>query len=174
MASNQAVLDAVARRLQEAPEQVLPTLRVLGDLDALPGPGASRTVALARKVNADRLSAELDRFRQSAYSTSEVRPMLGGVTRQAVAARVAAGSLLSLEISGRSYFPDWQFGPDGVLPGVSQLISALRADGRGALAADALMRTPLPETGGRSPAELLAAGDVATALHYVVVATGGF
>lgn len=170
---NQAVLDAVARRLAETPDQVLPTLRLLADPDALPGGYEQTAVALSRRLNAERMQEHLTTFRTQAYTTGEVRELLGGVTRQAAASRVASGSLLALEIAGRSYFPAWQFGPDGPWPGLGKVLHALVEGGRGALASDALMRTPLPEERGRTPADLLAAGRVGDAVHYVVTAGGG-
>jgi len=164
---NQAVLAAVARRLEEAPEQVLPTLRLLADPDALPERLEPSAVALARRVNAQRLQERLGEFRDGAQTTTEVRELLGGVSRQAVASRVASGTLLSLEVAGRSWFPSWQFGPDGPWPRLAEVLRELLRDGRGVLAADALMRQPLREEAGRSAADLLAAGRVDDALHYV-------
>jgi hypothetical protein len=151
----------------------MPTLRLLADPDALPDNDDLETVELARKVNAERLAARRAEFRGHALSTAEVRNLLG-VTRQAIAARVANDSLLALQIGGTSYFPDWQFGSDGPLAGLGKVLAALVSRGRGALAADALMRSPLPEENGRSPADLLADGDVDRVLHYVVAAGGGF
>ena len=171
--SASVVLEAVARRLEEDPEQVMPTLRLLADRDALPEVADDRTVDLARQVNAERLATRRAEFRARAYSTAEVRVLLGDVTRQAVSLRVAKRGLLSLELAGTSYFPDWQFGPDGPLPGLNRIVAALTANGRGVLAADALMRTPLEEEGGRTPAQLLGDGDAETAVHYVTVAGGG-
>jgi hypothetical protein len=52
-----------------------------------------------------------------------VRVLLGGVTRQAVSLRVANKGLVLLELAGTSYFPDWQFGPDGRVPGLSRVPS---------------------------------------------------
>jgi hypothetical protein len=167
--ANQAVLAAVARRLKEDPDRVLPTLRLLADPDALPDRVERPVVELAHKVNAGRLQELLEDFRANSYTTSEVRELLGGVTRQAVASRVSSGTLLSHEIAGRSYFPDWQFGPDGPHRGLSELLHAL-VDGRGALAADALARRALPEEKGRSVADLLAGGRLEDALHYVATA----
>jgi riboflavin biosynthesis pyrimidine reductase len=80
--------------------------------------------------------------------------------------------LLALEVGGRLYFPDWQFGPEGPRAGLGQVLEALSAEHRGVLAADALMRTALPEAGGRSAADLLAAGDIDAAVHYVRAAGG--
>jgi hypothetical protein len=173
MAGNASLLQAVARRLQEDPQHVMPTLRLLADQDALPDHADEETVDLARQVNAERLSAIRVEFRALAHSTSEVRALLGGVTRQAVALRVANKGLLSLELAGTSYFPNWQFGPDGPLSGLNRVVTALTGAGRGVLAADALMRTPLEEERGRTPAQLLATGDVETAVHYITVAGGG-
>lgn len=171
---NAAVLESVARRLAEEPQHVLPTLRLLADPDALPDRKDKATVALARRVNADRIAARRAQFRAQALSTGEVREVLGGVSRQAVGQRVANKTLLSLEIAGTSYFPDWQFGPDGLLPGLGRIIAGLVSGGRGALASDALMRTPLREERGRTPAQLLADGDVNRALRYIAVAGGDF
>jgi hypothetical protein len=173
MTGNANVLEAVARRLEEDPAQVLPTLRLLADRDALPEDADETTVELARQVNAERLVARRTEFRIRAHPTSEVRALLGGVTRQAVAFRVANKGLLSLEFGGTSYFPNWQFGPDGPLPGLNRVVAALAANGRGVLAADTLMRTPLEEERGRTPAQLLAAGDVDGAVHYITVSGGG-
>jgi hypothetical protein len=173
MAAEEAVLDAVARRLRESPDEVLPTLRLLADPDALPERADDHVVAVARRVNAHRLEEHLARFRQGALDTAEVRAALGGVTRQAVASRVASGSLLSLEIAGRSWFPSWQFGPEGVLPGLARVVQALAEDGRGALAADALARAPIAEERGASVADLLAAGRLDDAVHYVRTAAAG-
>jgi hypothetical protein len=171
--SPSVVLEAVARRLEEDPQQVMPTLRLLADRNALPDVADEETVDLARKVNAERLAARRAYFRAHALPTSEVRVLLGGVTRQAVSLRVANKGLLSLELAGTSYFPDWQFGPDGRLTGLSRVLAALTSTCRGVLAADAVMRTPLEEEGGCTPAQLLAAGDVDAAVHYVTVAGAG-
>jgi hypothetical protein len=164
---NQAVLAAVVRRLEESPEQVLPTLRLLADPDALPERLEPSAVVVARRLNTQRLQERLDTFRAGSLSTSQVRELLGGVSRQAVASRVASGSLLSMEVAGRSWFPSWQFGPDGPWPRLPEVLRELVQGGRGVLAADALMRQRLPEEGKRSPADLLAAGRVEDALHYV-------
>ena len=170
----EAVMAAVARRLEQDPQHVLLTLRLLADPDAVAAPSDTDTVRLARRVNVARLAERRETFRAQALSTAEVRKFLGGVTRQAVGARVAHGGLMSLEIAGTSYFPDWQFGPDGPLPGLPAVVDALAGDGRSALAADALMRTPLPEEDGRSPAQLLAEGDIELVLHYVTAAGADF
>ena len=81
-----------------------------------------------------------------------------------------ANNLLSLELAGRSLFPEWQFSDDGVRPGLRPVLALLRQGGRGALAADALMRTPVEDA--RTPADLFAAGDTELLRHYLSLAGG--
>jgi hypothetical protein len=166
-ASPKTVLDAVARRLAEDPEHVLPTLRLLADPDAVAEPGDTETLINARRLSARRLGERWEFLKSHSYTTSQARALLGDVSRQAVASRVANGTLMAKEIGGRLYFPDWQFGPDGVVTGLGQVLAALTRDLRGVLGADAIMRTALPEEGGRTPAQLLFEGDVDRALHYI-------
>jgi hypothetical protein len=170
--ANAAVLQSVAERLRDDPENVLPTLRLLADSQALPDREDETSVALARRLNAERLTERLAAFRAGSLVTSEVRALLGDVTRQAVSHRVTHDQLLALEIAGRLHFPDWQFSAEGTRPGLARIVTALQAGGRGALAADALMRGPIPEQGGRSAADLLAAGEVELAVHYLTTAGG--
>lgn len=161
------VLAAVERRLADEPERVLPTLRLLADPDALLDEDDQSTIALAKTLNAHRVVAMLRELRARSYTTAQVAEMLGGVSRQAVSLRVKNRRLLAIEISRRSYFPPWQFVDGRPVAGLPEVIEALTEDGRGALAADAVMRNPLPEEGGRTPAELLAAGELELALHYI-------
>jgi hypothetical protein len=173
MSSNDAVLAAVRRRLDSEPERVLPALQLLADPDALADPHDDTTVTLTKTLNAYREATALRELRARSYTTADVAQMLGGVSRQAVSARVAKGQLMSIEISRRSYFPSWQFVNGRPVTGLAEVITALTVDDGDVLAADALMRNPLPEEGGRSPAQLLASGDVTRTLHYIRVAGGG-
>jgi hypothetical protein len=162
-----AVLAAVQRRLDADPQRVLPTLQLLADPDALATDTDTDTIALARTLNHHRVVAALRELRANALSTAEVAQLLGGVSRQAVSLRVANRRLMAIEISGRSHFPDWQFGPAGVLDGLPRVIAELVTAGHNTFTADGLMRAPLPEEGDRSPADLLAVGDVERVLHYI-------
>jgi len=165
--SNQAVIAAVRRRLNEDPAHVLPILQLIIDPDALIAPLDEDTRSLARTLNAHRIVASLRELRSHSFSTDEVRAMLGGVSRQAVSQRVRANRLMSIEISGKSWFPDWQF-KDGVpVPGLPEVIKALHEAEQDTYSADALMRTSLPEEDGRSTADLLRGGDIDGAVHYV-------
>jgi len=173
-ASRQAVLAAVRRRLADEPDRVLPALRVIADPDALIEPGDESTISLARTVNTHRVVALLRELRERSYTTEQVRALLGGVSRQAVSQRVANNRLLAIQISGRSYFPDWQFVDGRPVEGLDRVLAALREVDAAWLGADALMRTALPEEGGRTIADLLAVGEVELALHYVRAVGGGF
>lgn len=155
----QAVLDAVVGRLEREPARVLPWLRLIADDDRLPAAEDRETVRMARRLNTERLAAARHRFADRSLTTAEVAALLGGVTRQAVSARVRAGRLLAVQLGGTLRFPDWQFGPEGPYVGLPALMTELCAQGRGGLAADALMRAPIDELAGRTPADLLAAGD---------------
>ncbi len=168
------VLTAVRRRLVEEPDQVLPTLRLLADPDALADPDDDSTISLAKTLNTHRVVALLRELRARSLTTEQVAALLGGVSRQAVSLRVANRRLLAFVISKRSYFPEWQFVDGQPVEGLPAIITALTEDGAGGLAADALMRTSLPEEGGRSPADLLASGELERALHYVRAIGGGF
>lgn len=58
-------------------------------------------------------------------SAAEVSQILG-ITRQAVDLRRKRGKLIGLMLGRHSYaYPAWQFGPDGVLPGLEQVLSEL-------------------------------------------------
>lgn len=169
---NEAVLEAVRQRLENEPDSVLPTLRLLIDPDS--NPLDESTVALAKTLNAYRVVASLRELRERSYSTSEIAEMLGGISRQAVSQRVAKGQLMSIQISGKAWFPDWQFKNGRPVDGLPDLISAFHELGDDTWTADAVMRTHLPEEGGRTPADILAGGDAKLALHYVYAVGHGF
>lgn len=172
--SRHAVLAAIERRLAEEPEHVLPALQLIADPDALIDAGDEVTISLARTLNAHRIVAGLREFRAHAYSTDDVRGMLGGVSRQAVSQRVRNKRLMSMEISGKSWFPDWQFAGGRPVAGLPEVLAALEAADQDAYTADAVMRSPYPEEQGHTLAELLHAGELDRVLHYVRILGGGF
>jgi hypothetical protein len=172
--SRQAVLAAVRKRLADEPDRVLPVLQLLVDPEAMIDPADDDTVSLARTLNAHRIVSRLRELRSRSYSTEQVREMLGGVSRQAVSQRVTNRRLLSIEISGKSYFPDWQFVDARIVAGLPQVIAALDELGEDTFGADSVMRTELAEEGGQTPAAILAAGYVERAVHYVWAIGGGF
>jgi hypothetical protein len=169
---NDAVLAAVRKRLEEDPDNVLPTLRLL--IDPTSNPLDESSLALAKMLNQYRVVTALRELRGRSYTTAEVAELLGGISRQAVSQRVAKGQLMSIQISGRAYYPDWQFVDGRPAERLPEIIAALRETEHETFSADAVMRTHLPEEGGRTPADLLAAGQSDLALHYVWAVGGGF
>jgi hypothetical protein len=173
-AARREVLTAVRRRLADEPDNVMPTLRLLADPDALADDGDESTLSLARTLNVHRIVALKREMRSRSYTTAQVGEMLGGVSRQAVSLRVKNKRLMAIDVSRHAYFPDWQFADGSPVDGLPDVLAALEEVGRDGLAADAVMRTALPEEGGRTPADLLAAGDVTRAVHYVRALGSGF
>ena len=167
MGAQATLLERVAARLAEDPAHVAPVLRLIADPDAMPD--RDEVSAAARRVNADRLTAEHKDFTTHALPGERVRAILGGITRQALHQRVRGRRLLALHLANNSWFPDWQFGPEGIRSGLADLLAELPDS---PLAADRAVREPVPEEGGRSIADLLAAGDLAKALHYARTAGG--
>lgn len=169
---NDAVLAAVRQRLDEDPDNVLPTLRLL--IDPHTNPLDESTLALAKTLNHYRMVTALRELRGRSFSTAEVAEMLGGISRQAVSQRVAKGQLMSIQISGKAWYPDWQFVDGRPADRLPEIIAILRELDEDTFSADAVMRTHLPEEGGKTPADLLAAGQSDLAVHYVQAVGGGF
>jgi hypothetical protein len=166
------LLRRVAARAAADPDAVLPVLRVLVGDDE-PAEVDEAVLGAAEIVNARRLAKARRTLAASALTTEGVCEVLGGASRQAVSARRARGGLLGLTVGAATYHPDWQFGPDGPLPGLPRVLAALREVRTSVLSADALMRTPQADLGGRSLADLLAAGEVDTVASRVLDTGGG-
>ena len=167
MGARATLLEQIAARLAEDPEHIAPVLRLIADPDAVPH--QPRLSEDAQRQNAARLVALRTELTTHALTGEQVRQLLGGISRQALHQRVRARRLLSLHLANQSWFPDWQFGPDGVRPGVPEVLAALPES---PVAADRIMRAPLPEEGRRSAADLLAAGKTDRAVHYARTAGG--
>lgn len=103
------------------------------------------------------------------YLTEQVRALLGGVSRQALADRAKRGTLLALKTrDGATVYPAWQLTTDGqVLPGLAEVLRLFAADEHGEVVDGwtlaSWLRTPLPELDGDSVTDRLRAGDVAAA-----------
>jgi hypothetical protein len=169
-ASDAPLLARVAARLREAPS-LRPVLELLADPDAVlaaDAPGAAQTSAAARRINEARSSVLVGAFLAHGLSTDEVRARLGGVSRQAVSERVRGGRLLGSRVRGSLSIPAWQFDSGGLAPRLHEVLGVL-AIRESAVAADAWMRQPIPEEGGRSAADLFVVGEVDLALHYLRV-----
>lgn len=156
-ASVSALLRRVSRRAADQPETVLPVLRVLaGEEPADPRIAPPPLLAAARTVNAARVERARRDFVEHGLTTEQVAGLLGIGSRQAVAQRRARGGLLGARVGATTYHPAWQFGDDGLAPGLARLLRLLPADAR---EADSIMRMPHSELGGRSLADLFRAGE---------------
>ncbi|MEP7054505.1 MAG: hypothetical protein ABI912_04585 [Actinomycetota bacterium] len=152
------LLSRVAARAAVDPESVLPVLRVLVGDDEPAEDVDEKVLQAAELVNSRRLEKARRTFMSSALTTEQVGALLGGASRQAVSARRGRGGLLAITVGTTAYHPDWQFGPEGVVTGLGRVLDALRAIRAGPLSADALMRAPQADLGGRSLADLLRDG----------------
>ena len=168
MMATAALIDAVKARLAEDPQHVREALALIVDPDALPE--RAELTPAAHAVNARRLDHARQQFFDHAYRGDEVRARLGGISRQALNQRVRAGKILALAAANTSWFPSWQFAADGgLLPHLDEVLAVLPGS---PLAADRLMRAPLPEEQGRSIADLVTANNIALAVHYARTAGG--
>lgn len=103
------------------------------------------------------------------YLTEQVRGLLGGVSRQALADRAKRSTLLALKTrDGHTVYPAWQFTFDRqVLEGLAEVLRLFAGDEHGEVVDGwtlaSWLRIPLPELDGGSVADRLRAGDVAAA-----------
>lgn len=167
MVAQAKLLEQVAARLAEDPDRVGPALRLIVDPDAVPDRPTLSEQAV--RLNTTRLAAARADLTAHALTGEQVRELLGGISRQALHQRVRGGRLLALHLANTSWFPDWQFGPEGVRAGLSDVLAVLPDS---ALAADRVMRAPIPEERRRSAADLLVAGRTDRAVHYARTAGG--
>ncbi|MCW2605143.1 MAG: hypothetical protein JWN61_3278 [Pseudonocardiales bacterium] len=167
-ARTDALLARVADQLRNEPDRIRPILELLVDPDALPTGEDERAevAATARRINRARQAQLSAAFVSDSLSTEDVRALLGGISRQAVSERVRSGRLLGARLGATLRMPAWQFGPDGVVAGLPRVLAVLATRGS-AVAAQAWMRTPIPDEGGRSAADLVIDGELDLALHYL-------
>jgi hypothetical protein len=98
-----------------------------------------------------------------ALSGAELATLLG-VSRQAIDKRRKAGQLLAVELPRRGYlYPAWQVTEAGVLPGVVEVLAALRA--HDAWAQARFFVTGNLRLGGKRPLDRLRRGDVEAVLR---------
>ena len=87
-----------------------------------------------------------------------------GITRQGVDKRRRAGRLLAVTVGRRGYlYPAWQFTSGGVLPGLEQVLAALRD--HDSWMQLAYMVNPNTALGGRTPLVELRDGNLAAVLR---------
>ena len=88
---------------------------------------------------------------------------LMGVTPAAVHARRQRGTLFAVrQANGEFLYPACQFGDEGPLPGLGQVLAAFRVDG--AWTRLSVLLSPAPGLQGQTPLEALSQGDVVGAV----------
>jgi len=107
------------------------------------------------------------------YTTASLRPLLGGVSRQAIEDRIKRGTLLALTTADRKrVFPAFQFDDDfRPIPGLSDVLAALRPAGEDWTIASWLTH-PHPGLGDTAPIEWLRAGHPADRVLAIAQTTG--
>jgi hypothetical protein len=81
-----------------------------------------------------------------------------GIDRSVVSRRLTARTLWAFDLHGHRRIPRWQFVGDDVLPGLSAVVAAIPSTASPVSIA-ALMHTPQPDLGDRTPLEHLAAAE---------------
>lgn len=96
---------------------------------------------------------------EGALTASQVGKLLGGKSRQMAHDRRTANKLIAIFDKGRWMFPLWQFdasGPDGVLPGLPEVLAALDSlQPLDDLDKAGFLTTPNPALGGATPVDYL-------------------
>ena len=129
-------------------------------------PDATRR--LARDLNQRRQEQRTAELRLRSLTTSEVVELVGSITdRKAVDRRRHRGALLGIRgIARQTLHPRWQFDARSgdTHRGLDRVLQALRETAPEGMDADAIATAPQPAVGGASIAELLADGDVESAV----------
>jgi hypothetical protein len=100
-----------------------------------------------------------------ALSAGEVAALMG-VTPAAVHARRQRGTLLAVrQANGEFLYPACQFGDEGSLPGLGQVLAAFAVEG--AWTRLSVLLSPAPSLDGATPLDALRRGDVAGAVEAV-------
>ncbi len=170
-ARRRELLDAFARLVAEKPLADLQRARdELAHLPADPaasgdggdeGERSPHALVQARARNLARVLEDRARLAAECLSASLVQKGLG-VSRQRLHQLVKAGRLVAVLTKDRrsSLYPAWQFAGDGTpLPDLSVVIAAAHAAEMDAETLHFFMVEPDERLGGRTPADLLAAGE---------------
>lgn len=163
------VLERLKDRVHDDPS-LLPTLEYLagaGVDDPFAEP-PTEVRELARNLNARRQQERAETLRDRSLTTSEVVELVAAISdRKGVDRRRQRGTLLGIRgIARQVLHPSWQFDlrRRDTHDGLDEVLATLFEVTSDAIDADAIAIAPRPEFGGRSVADLLAAGDVKTAI----------
>lgn len=163
------VMDRLRARAEDDPA-LLGTLEYLADTEvtdpfATPPDDVRR---LARDLNAKRQQDRATQLRDRSLTTSEVVELIASISdRKGVDRRRKRGTLLGIGgVTRQTLHPSWQFDRRGrdTHEGIAEVLTALFEVASDAMDADAIAMAPRAEVGGSSVADLLAAGDVETAV----------
>jgi hypothetical protein len=138
-----------------------------GDADPFERP-SDLTLATARTINRRRQQQRGDVLRTRSLTTRQVVELIGSISdRKAVDRRRQRRKLLGIAIGGDTMHPAWQFDRrrGETHEGLDQVLAALAEVAADPIDADAIATAAWPDLGGRSIADLLAAGDVALAVQ---------
>jgi hypothetical protein len=148
-------MDALSAFEQGFREQLAELWRRHPEIAEIPGPDAEQA---GREAARQAVAPVIWRAALGeVWETGQVTELLG-VSRQAVAQRVRAGTLLGLRGRGTTLFPAWQF--DSQRRAVRPIVGALLAEFRTGRDTDpwtiaSWAMTPQTELRGNTPAELL-------------------
>ena len=106
----------------------LAQLLVLAANRNLAGGRRPRSAIAAAMVRGAVARRNLEEEEGGSVSAEEARGFLGGITKQAVLDRYSKGRLLGWRGTRQNAvrFPVWQFTPNGILPGLYEVIAILR------------------------------------------------
>lgn len=163
------VMDRLRARAEDDPA-FLDTLEHLASFeldDPFDVPPAA-TRRIARDLNQRRQHDRADQLRGRSLTTSEVVDLVGSITdRKAVDRRRHRGTLLGIRGIGRqTLHPRWQFDARrrDTHRGLDRVLEALREVAPDPMDADAIAIAPQPAADGASIADLLADGEVESAV----------
>jgi hypothetical protein len=125
----------------------------------------------AQLVNERRLRERREAAFASALETAEVVTLLHSVNdRKGVDRRRRRGQLLAWRSGAHALHPSWQFDErrGETRPGLPLVLNALSQVTPDPQAADALMRAPREDLGGRSLADLLAGDQLETVIRLIL------
>ena len=129
-------------------------------LESWLGPGPADPVSLELRSLRQRFELRRQQLRRT-IGADQVADLLQTRSRQTPHDRAKAGTLLAIRENGRLRFPLCQFdpeGPDGVVPGLAAVLTALDFSPR---AKAAWLERPHPALNGQTPIERLRTGDLA-------------
>lgn len=164
-----SVMDRLRARAEDDPA-LLDTLEYLAAAE-IADPFAAPSVhgrRLARDVNRQRQQDRAVQLRQRSLTTSEVVELVASIAdRKGVDRRRKRGILLGITgLDRQTIHPRWQFDlrQRDTYEGLTDVLAALRVVAADPVDADAIATAPQPGADGSSIADLLASGDVDTAV----------